>query len=444
MPRPGAYAPKLGVAVVLAGSLAFGLLIAAALSGRGPSTQGDLVFVAGLAALGVLALALARYDAAVMTGFLLLGAVKVEPAPTDAVFALAIAIAMLTGRFRLRYVPQVATALISIFLVLNLLSATNVVDPSRAAHFFMITVYLSVFSLWLASYVRSERRAKLVLCGYLIAAVLSAVLSLLALFSSYPASSFFTTPDGLRATGLFKDANVFGPFLIPPALILIEEIITPRALALRRPVKAALLLPLVLGVLFSYSRAAWLNFAVSLVVMLAVMALRRRGARNAIVLAMMAIAFGATASAAIAITGSNSFLKERARLQAYDTQRFQAQDTGIHLAEHHPLGIGPGQFEVEVPLSSHSIYIRTLAEYGIGGFVCVFAILLSTLLMGARNVVLGRDTYGIGSAALLGAWCGLIANSAFVDTLHWRHLFVVAALIWAGAARPRPAPQRDA
>ena len=38
---------------------------------------------------------------------------------------------------------------------------------------------------------------------------------------------------------------------------------------------------------------------------------------------------------------------------------------------------------------------------------------------------------GIGSAALLAAWCGLLANSAVIDTLHWRHLWLVAALIWA-------------
>ena len=47
----------------------------------------------------------------------------------------------------------------------------------------------------------------------------------------------------------------------------------------------------------------------------------------------------------------------------------------------------------------------------------------------------GRDAHGVGSAAMLGAWCGLLANSAFVDTLHWRHLWLVAALIWVAAAR---------
>ena len=52
----------------------------------------------------------------------------------------------------------------------------------------------------------------------------------------------------------------------------------------------------------------------------------------------------------------------------------------------------------------------------------------------------GRGTYGIGSAALLAAWCGLLANSAVIDTLHWRHLWLVAALIWAAAMRSAEGP----
>jgi hypothetical protein len=48
-------------------------------------------------------------------------------------------------------------------------------------------------------------------------------------------------------------------------------------------------------------------------------------------------------------------------------------------------------------------------------------------------VLRGWSTYGIGSAALLAAWTGLLVNSFVIDTLHWRHLWVLAALIWAGA-----------
>ena len=66
--------------------------------------------------------------------------------------------------------------------------------------------------------------------------------------------------------------------------------------------------------------------------------------------------------------------------------------------------------------------------------------MLATLYWAGRNAILGRHTYGIGSAALLGAWVGALLNGFFVDTLHWRHLWLLAALIWAGSARRSGSP----
>ena len=125
----------------------------------------------------------------------------------------------------------------------------------------------------------------------------------------------------------------------------------------------------------------------------------------------------------------------RARPQTYDTQRFSGQRAGLAPAEEYPFGAGPGQFESIAGISAHSTYARAIGEEGILGVITMLAFLGTTLLMAARNAVAGRDTYGIGSAALLGAWCGLLANSAFVDTLHWRQLWILAGLIWAGAMR---------
>ena len=63
-----------------------------------------------------------------------------------------------------------------------------------------------------------------------------------------------------RARGTFKDPNVFGAFLILPALLALQTVIAGRfAQALRR---AWLLLGLfTVGVLLSFSRAAWGQFA---------------------------------------------------------------------------------------------------------------------------------------------------------------------------------------
>ena len=135
-------------------------------------------------------------------------------------------------------------------------------------------------------------------------------------------------------------------------------------------------------------------------------------------------------------TGSIGFLEHRAQLhQSYDNGRFAAQHLGWELGWTHPVGIGPGQFETYSPVAAQSTFVRVFAEQGPVALLLWVAILMVTLVLALRNVVVGRDTYGIGSAALLGAWCGMILNSTVVDTLHWRHMWVVAALIWASTNR---------
>jgi hypothetical protein len=62
---------------------------------------------------------------------------------------------------------------------------------------------------------------------------------------------------------------------------------------------------------------------------------------------------------------------------------------------------------------------------------------VSTIAAAVGNTVAGRETYGIGSAALLAALCGILVNSAVIDSFHWRHFWIVVALIWAGSARRR-------
>ncbi len=271
---------------------------------------------------------------------------------------------------------------------------------------------------------------------YILSAVAVAVLSSLALFIHFPHSTMLLTEDDERARGFFKDPNVYGPYLIPAALMLIQESIQPRLLRLNRPSQIFCFVALAAGILFSYSRGAWLNLVIGIIVLTTVIALRRGGSRRAFMMMIVTIVALAGMIWAVMISGSVGFLESRAHFQSYDSQRFGAQKAGIGLAEANPIGIGPGQFELVEPLSAHSTYVRSLAEEGILGAAVLIAVMFGTLLFAARNAVLGRDTYGIGSGPLLAAWCGLLANSVVIDTLHWRHLWVLAGLIWAGIHAP--------
>jgi len=392
-----------------------------------------LIVLGGVGLVTMLALALFRYDLAVAIGVALLAVVRVEPAPVDAAFAVIMIVAAVTGRFRLNQAPLSMVCLCGAFVALNVLSMMDAVDIARAIKFVSITIYLLAFAIWTCGYVDRRSRARRVIRVYIGAAVVSALFATIALRMHFPGSVYLITDDGERGMGLFKDPNVYGPFLVPAALILLEEMLRPSLLRRGRFLKSIGFLILVIGVVFSYSRAAALNLAVGIAVMLLVLTFRRGAGKRAFALFAVVLVVVSAVGWVVVASGSLQFLEQRARFQTYDTQRFGAQRTGIELAEEHPIGIGPGQFEVLSPVSAHSTYIRALAEEGVLGAAVLFALMFGVLLIAARNAVTGRSTYGIGSMALLAAWCGALANSVFVDTLHWRHLWLIAGLIWAAA-----------
>jgi O-antigen ligase len=435
----GSLRPRAGRHLALLALAGAALLAAAAageqLASRPPSTA-LLAAVAGAGA--AIALAVGRPGVAVGLGFGLLGVVKVEPAPSDALLTIAIALAFATGRLDLRRVPGPAAAALVALLAMNLLSATAAVDFGGALRFLAITLYLVVFAVWLTLWLTTASRTRLVVRAYVAGAVASVAITLPALFGARFPGAESLVGESVRAQGLFKDPNVFGPFLVPAVLIALEEVLRPRVLGLRRSASAVVLAVLALGVVFAYSRAGWLNLAVGIVVMLCVLGARADAGPRVAALLGVVVVLAALGVTAIGVTGSGDILRERAQAhQSYDTERFDAQRSGVRLAEEHVLGIGPGQFDVVQTISSHSIYVRVLAEQGVLGLLALGALLGGTFALAAGNALAGRDTHGVGSAALLGAWCGLLANSAFVDTLHWRHLWLVAALIWVGRCRPR-------
>ena len=192
---------------------------------------------------------------------------------------------------------------------------------------------------------------------------LSAAVACLALFAPFPGAEAFV--DGPRAQGLFKDPNVFGPFLVPAVLILMEETVAPRLLRFRLATKLVLLSVLTVGVVFSFSRAAWLNLAVGAFVLFVVLALRRGGARRAMTLLVVTArrrrrAVRGRRRPPRRSTSSRSEPRSRTTTRSGSRPRL----SGFEVAAEYPLGIGPGQFERVSELSAHSTYVRALAEEG--------------------------------------------------------------------------------
>jgi O-antigen ligase len=405
--------------------------VAGALAVRTESMPSQLVVALPLAAVAaalVFAAASIRPAAAIALAFVLLAVVTTDPAPVDLVFALVIAGSI--GIVPPPAVPGFVAVPVVLYVAVTLASAMNANDTGRALQFAAITVYLVILAVWLTGVFRVERLARVAIQAYLVAATLSAGLAALALYVGFPGSDQFLY-DNLRAEGLFQDPNVFGAFLVPAAAILLDAVGRVGLRSRRGRVSAAAFVVVSVGVVIAYSRAAWLAYALAMATVVVVQALRRGGPRAAARSASLLACGAAGALLILSVTGSLQFFHQRSALQGYDSERFQTQESAFELMTTHVLGFGPGQTEVELRYSTHSLYARTAYEQGLFGLALVAVILLVTLWCALVAATRARVVFGVGTAALLGSWIGLIVNSAFIDTLHWRHLWVVAALIWA-------------
>jgi hypothetical protein len=385
-------------------------------------------------------LAFARPAVLIVGAFALLGFVRFEPAPVDLVFALLMITSLLAGRVHPQ-LPVVAGVPLALLAALTILSAMNATDAARAARFELITLYLMALAVWLTSVFRDRGVTQLAIKAYVLAAAATAAVSAVALEIGFPGGEYLLF-DEFRAEGFFKDPNVFGPFLVPAAAIVLEDLVRPRLFGWRRPVLVVLFFALLAGILVAYSRAAWLNLAIALGTIILVYAWRRGGFGAAVkAIAVLALA-GAAGVALLVVTGSLTFLEQRSGIQLYDADRFRTQSSALSRMTELVFGHGPGQVETTLDYAAHSLYLRVGFEQGVPGAVLVLVLLVVTAGLAFVLAARDGDIAGVGGAALLGSWLGLIANSAFVDTLHWRHLWVVAALIWAGYAALRTRPAR--
>jgi hypothetical protein len=240
-----------------------------------------------------------------------------------------------------------------------------------------------------------------------------------------------------RAQGLFKDPNVFSPYLIWPALIVMERMFVRRIRLLDLLVVSILLF----GLLLSFSRGAWFHFAVSCAAMiaLATIAAPSTSVRYRII-GMTAIGLAALAvfiAVALSIDSIGAMFHERFHLvNSYDVGqggRFRLQELAVGAVLNFPNGMGPFEFSRVHGLQQHNVYLQAFLVYGWVGGTSYLVLLAATLVAGLRTVFVATpwQPYLITAIA---AFVGEVLEGFVIDTDHWRHFFLLLGTIWGLAA----------
>jgi O-Antigen ligase len=361
-------------------------------------------------------------------------AVKFEPAPCDLVFFAALACFLLSG---LR-VPSSLSLIGFLLLIYNFagfLSYLPVMDQPKTGLFVVISIYMALSALFLCSLLseHTEQRFNTIASGWIFSAAIASILAIAGFFNIAGLGESLTLSG--RATGLFKDPNVFSTFINLPIVLLAQRFLISGKYS--KLFTGSVLLLMLAALFLAFSRGAWVSAALSIVLMMAItfVATDSAAVRFRTVLVVLGGTFVLAAMLGILLsipTIRDLFLERASLNQSYDvgeTGRFGSQINSIPLLLQRPFGFGPLQYSSFMGQDPHNTFLNGFASYGWLGGITYLSMIAVTLVIGARTIMM-RSPWRSAAIAVFSSQIALIFQGVQIDTDHWRHFYWLMGLMW--------------
>jgi len=357
----------------------------------------------------------------------------IEPSPHDALMGV-LALTCLIAGVRLDRRIAIMVLLLVVWNVGGILSLMNVPGQEKTIQFAATSLYLAVAAvLWACLFANNTMmRLSIMRSAYLLTAVMAGLAGIAGYLNIFPgAHALFAPAD--RALGMFKDPNVFAPFLIWPALVVLERMLVRRITFADIGIAAIFAVALLLA----FSRGAWLHFGVSCLLMVGLSFLTARQASTRLRIVVMTGIAAAALAAFIVILLSipvirDMFLQRAQLLQSYDVGdggRFRLQLLALSALLDYPNGMGPLGFASIHTIQQHNVYLQGFLVYGWIGGIAYIVLILSTFWVAFRSAFVATpwQPYVI---TTLATFAGSVAEGFIIDTDHWRHFFLLLGMLW--------------
>lgn len=381
----------------------------------------------------------------VFIGFFSLGVVRWEPAFFDILGPLLLLVGLASGRLRLAQGRSDGLFFggCYLFCLVQLITVAASPDPVLSLRYTLITVLLVGMGALSYMVAASADLMRPLINGYVAGAFVTTAIGILVYQGVVPrVDPDLVTYSGLRFMGFFKDANVLAPYLIFALVLLGSADLAGRRIngpVMRRTVMTAVALTLVYGIVIAYSRAALLNLFVTLVVYVGLRILRSPRSIG-IRLLQVTIVIVAAFLAYEAVPFVRDVLSQRQLgLERQDTIRFATQRESWEAFKASPLDVrGPGSSAESLGLGIHNVYLQQLYETGVWGFIPFMLLQIEAMRRAVVvSVTADSERHAKLAAAIAAGLVGLAVNSLFIDSVHWRHMWILFGLGWAVAAWPQ-------
>jgi O-antigen ligase len=373
-----------------------------------------------------------------------------EPAPVDALTIGLMILLPVVGLVDAKPMLWAGFAVVLTMTACGEISAALARETGIAVSHMTVSLYLVAAWFLFAAFIAKEpeKHTRLILNACLLTGIFAAICGIAGYLNLFPGAFDLFTRYG-RASGPFKDPNVFGPFLVAPLLTALHLwLVRPSK---RGPLPLLAAAVLAVGILFSFSRGAWAAASIGFLIygyVYTITADTNRQRVKLVALVLFAIAaLGLILTAALQSEAISDLLEQRAALtQSYDEGpdgRFGGQKKAVGLILENPLGIGSEIFtrfyhHEEV----HNVYLSMFLNAGWVGGLLYLMTCIGTLIFGFRHAFKKSATsplFLIAFAALAGNIC----EGVLIDSDHWRHFYLLLALVWgmmaANQRQARPA-----
>lgn len=291
--------------------------------------------------------------------------------------------------------------------------------PFDQTSFGLITLYL-LGLFFVVRYLNGRGHGQLLFKSYTVGAIVSALTGVGWWF-------FAATGSNARYSFVFDDPNVYGAFLVPATLFLLWRVLSKKTEMAMRWLGLSGLSLLYVALALTVSRGAWLQLVVATLVLVGIMTIRREFDHFSI-----KTIGGGLAVLALVLTLSSTTLSELPidRASSSDQGRIDnlhyALDTIADFSMHQfIIGRGNGSYELFSPdhFSAHNTYLRLLFENGVLG-LGLFILFVSLAIIRRRHELTSPHV-----AIVVAALAGILVHSLFIDTLHWRHFWLLLGLL---------------
>lgn len=365
-----------------------------------------------------------------------------EPAPTDIVALIALTFLFLPG---VKVSPGVTPLLLlfTLFMVgyFSSFYANTPDDPGTL--FLLSSGYILLTAFFIACFISedTDHRFAIIKSGYYFGAAIAAVIALAAYLDprGFGLILIKMGASGLiyngRATGAFKDPNVFSTYIVFPTVMLFQRIMLGQS-------KRSLFDFFWLGVLFlslflAFSRGAWVNLAMSiiLVITLTIMTTTSPNMRGRIFFYSFVSIIGFALILAVLLSMpeiQKIFADRFALVKSYDsgeTGRFGNQLNAIPMLLYRPFGFGPYRFDTYFSQASHNAFLNAFSAGGWLGGIIYFTLVCSNIFIGIKTVFT-RSPFQNSAILVFSCLIAVTFQGVQIDTEHWRHYYWMIGMMW--------------